>query len=180
MLKYIVRRLIGAIPVLFGLSIVLFAFVHLLPGDPATAILGQHATADRVQAMREYLHLNDPLWQQYLAYVGNILRGDFGSSVINNQPILREFIVRFPATIELTVAAIIAIDPGHRISGDASRLRLLRSPSVQTKRESRAPSPASTPSALDAADATRIQQSTRARRRTARHTATRAAMRSRG
>src|SRR5947208_9176483 len=105
MLKYSVRRLIAAIPVLFGLSIVLFAFVHLLPGDPATAILGQHATADRVQAMREYLHLNDPLWQQYLAYVGNILRGDFGSSVINNQPILREFIVRFPATIELTVAA---------------------------------------------------------------------------
>jgi peptide/nickel transport system permease protein len=107
MLRYIVRRLIGAVPVLFGLSIVLFAFVHLLPGDPATAILGQHATVERTAAMRAYLGLDEPLWIQYLGYVGNLLRGDFGSSIINNQPILREFLVRFPATIELTVAAMI-------------------------------------------------------------------------
>src|SRR3954463_7731948 len=107
MLRFIVRRLLGVIPVLFGLSIILFAFVHLLPGDPATAILGQHATADRVAAMREYLGLDDPLWQQYLTYLGNVLRGDLGSSIINNQPVLREFLVRFPATIELTVAAMI-------------------------------------------------------------------------
>jgi peptide/nickel transport system permease protein len=107
MLKYIFRRIILAVPVLVGLSMVLFAFIHLLPGDPATAILGQHATPDRVQAMREYLHLNDPLWQQYLIYVGNLLRGDFGTSVINSQPVLGEFLVRFPATIELTVAAMI-------------------------------------------------------------------------
>jgi peptide/nickel transport system permease protein len=107
MLRFIVRRLLGVIPVLFGLSIILFAFVHLLPGDPATAILGQHATPERVAAMRDYLGLDDPLWQQYLNYLGNILRGDLGSSIINNQPVLREFVVRFPATIELTVAAMI-------------------------------------------------------------------------
>jgi peptide/nickel transport system permease protein len=107
MLRFIVRRLLGVIPVLFGLSIILFAFVHLLPGDPATAILGQHATPERVAAMRDYLGLDDPLWQQYLNYLGNILRGDLGSSIINNQPVLREFLVRFPATIELTVAAMI-------------------------------------------------------------------------
>src|SRR5438105_3581304 len=107
MLKYIVRRLLGAIPVLIGLSIVLFAFIHLLPGDPATAILGQHATPERVAAMRAYLHLDEPLWQQYLEYVGNLLHGDFGTSVVNSQPILHEFIVRFPATIELTVAAML-------------------------------------------------------------------------
>jgi len=107
MLRFIVRRLVGVIPVLFGLSIILFAFIHLLPGDPATAILGQHATPERVEAMREYLGLNDPLWQQYLNYLSNILRGDLGSSIINNQPVLREFMVRFPATIELTVAAMI-------------------------------------------------------------------------
>ena len=105
--KYILRRLLVTIPVLIGLSIVLFAFIHLLPGDPAASILGQHATPDRVAAMRAYLHLDDPLWEQYLAYAGNLLRGDFGSSVINNQPILREFLVRFPATIELTLAAMI-------------------------------------------------------------------------
>src|SRR6187397_637427 len=107
MLRFIVRRLLGVIPVLFGLSIILFAFVHLLPGDPATAILGQHATPERVGTMREYLGLDDPLWQQYLNYLGNIFRGDLGSSIINNQPVLREFLVRFPATIELTVAAMI-------------------------------------------------------------------------
>lgn len=107
MAKYIVRRLIGAIPVLIGLSIILFAFVHLLPGDPATAILGQHATPERVAAMRAYLGLDDPLWQQYLRYVGNLLQGDLGSSVINNQPLLKELLTRFPATIELTVAAMI-------------------------------------------------------------------------
>jgi peptide/nickel transport system permease protein len=107
MLRFIVRRLLGVIPVLFGLSIILFAFVHLLPGDPATAILGQHATPERVAAMREYLGLDDPLWQQYLNYLGNVLRGDLGSSIINNQPVLREFLTRFPATIELTIAAMI-------------------------------------------------------------------------
>ena len=107
MLRFIVRRLLGVIPVLFGLSIILFAFIHLLPGDPATAILGQHATPERVAAMREYLGLDDPLWQQYLNYLGNMLRGDLGSSIINNQPVLDEFLVRFPATIELTVAAMV-------------------------------------------------------------------------
>ena len=66
MVRFIVRRLLGAIPVLFGLSIILFAFIHLLPGDPATAILGQHATPERVAAMRDYMGLDDPLWQQYL------------------------------------------------------------------------------------------------------------------
>ncbi len=105
--KYIVRRLLGAIPVLFGLSIILFCFVHLLPGDPATAILGQHATPERVAAMREYLGLDLPLWQQYLRYVGGLFQGDFGSSIINNQPLLKELLTRFPATIELTVAAMI-------------------------------------------------------------------------
>jgi peptide/nickel transport system permease protein len=105
--KYIVRRLIGTIPVLFGLSIVLFAFVHLLPGDPATTILGQHATPDRVLAMRAYLGLDQPLWQQYLGYIGRLLQGDFGSSVINNQPLLKELLHRFPATIELTLGAMI-------------------------------------------------------------------------
>ena len=107
MIKYIVRRLIGAIPVLIGLSIILFAFVHLLPGDPATAILGQHATPERVAKMRQYLGLDLPIWQQYLMYVGGLLQGDFGSSVINNQPLLKELLHRFPATIELTVGAMI-------------------------------------------------------------------------
>ena len=86
MLKYIVRRLLGTIPVLFGLSIILFAFVHLLPGDPCTAILGQHRTQASCNRLRENLGLNDPVTVQYTEYLGDLLRGDLGNSVINNKP----------------------------------------------------------------------------------------------
>jgi len=68
MLKYIVRRLLGAVPVLFGLSFVLFAFVHLLPGDPSRAILGQHATPEAVARLRLNLGLDQPLYVQYVTY----------------------------------------------------------------------------------------------------------------
>jgi peptide/nickel transport system permease protein len=105
--KYIVRRLLLAIPVLFGLSVVVFSFIHLLPGDPAVALLGQHATPDRVAKIREQLGLDRPLYVQYLDYLGQLLRGDLGKSVINNQPVVEEFGRRFPGTIELTVAALI-------------------------------------------------------------------------
>ena len=107
MLKYIVRRLLGAIPVLFGLSFVLFAFVHLLPGDPSRAILGQHATPEAVARLRENLGMDQPLYVQYVTYLGQLLRGDFGASIINNRPVLSEFAIRFPATIELTLAALV-------------------------------------------------------------------------
>ncbi|HET7677118.1 MAG TPA: ABC transporter permease [Candidatus Limnocylindrales bacterium] len=107
MLRYIARRLLGVIPVLFGLSIVLFAFVHLLPGDPAVALLGQHATPERTAAIRELLGLDKPLHEQYLLYLSDILRGDFGKSVIDNRLVVDEFLLRFPGTVELTVAALI-------------------------------------------------------------------------
>ena len=122
MLKYIVRRLLGAIPVLLGLSVVLFAFVHLLPGDPCTAILGQHRTASACNLLRENLGLNEPLYVQYFTYLGGLLRGDFGASVINNKPFLTEFAVRFPGTVELTVGALIfAIGVGIPLGRLAAR-----------------------------------------------------------
>ena len=105
--KYIVRRLLATIPVLFGLSIILFAFIHLIPGDPATAILGQHATPDLIAQVKQQLGLDKPLWEQYLTYLGQLLHGDFGRSIINNRPIVDEFFRRFPGTIELTVGALI-------------------------------------------------------------------------
>ncbi|MER3488082.1 MAG: peptide ABC transporter permease [Chloroflexota bacterium] len=107
MIRYIVRRLLGAVPVLFGLSIVLFAFVHLLPGDPCSAILGQHRTEEACARLRQNLGLDDPLTVQYLRYLGGLLRGDLGASVINNKPFLDEFLVRFPGTIELTLGALV-------------------------------------------------------------------------
>lgn len=107
MARYIVRRILGAIPVLFGLSIVLFAFVHLLPGDPAAALLGQHATPELTVRIREQLGLDRPLPEQYLGYLGQLLHGDLGKSIINNRPVVTEFMGRFPGTVELTIAALI-------------------------------------------------------------------------
>ncbi|MEP6680556.1 MAG: ABC transporter permease, partial [Chloroflexota bacterium] len=107
MTKYIVRRLVSAIPVLIGLSIVLFAFIHLLPGDPTRAILGQHATPETTARLREALNLDKPLWEQYVLYMGDLLRGDLGRSLVNNRPVLNDFIVRFPATVELTLVALL-------------------------------------------------------------------------
>jgi peptide/nickel transport system permease protein len=107
MLKYIVRRLLSAIPVLIGLSIVLFMFIHLLPGDPATAILGQHARPELVVALQHRLGLDRPLPEQYFTYVTQLLRGDLGNSFVNNRSVLSEFLVRFPGTIELTLAALV-------------------------------------------------------------------------
>ncbi|HET7027483.1 MAG TPA: ABC transporter permease [Candidatus Limnocylindrales bacterium] len=107
MLKYLVRRLLAAIPVLLGLSVVLFAFVHLLPGDPVAALLGQHATPELTAQIREQLGLNKPLYEQYVIYLGQLLSGDLGKSVINNRSVVSELALRFPGTIELTGAALV-------------------------------------------------------------------------
>ena len=122
MLRYIVRRILGAIPVLFGLSIVLFAFIHLIPGDPAAALLGQHATPELTARIREQLGLDKPLYEQYLAYLAQLLQGDLGKSIINNRPVVTEFANRFPGTVELTLAALtLAIGLGIPLGRFAAR-----------------------------------------------------------
>jgi peptide/nickel transport system permease protein len=105
--KYIVRRLIGAIPVLLGLSIVVFAVIHLIPGDPIDAILGERATPELRALILERLGLDRPLYEQYFLYLSQLLQGDLGTSVINNRTVVTELALRFPATIELTVGALI-------------------------------------------------------------------------
>ena len=105
--RYVARRLLSTIPVLFGLSIVLFAFVHFLPGDPARAILGERATPESVAQLHEQLGLDDPIWRQYAMYMGNLFHGDLGHSIINNKSVVSEFSTRFPGTVELTLAALV-------------------------------------------------------------------------
>ncbi len=107
MLRFIVRRVLGAIPVLFGLSVILFLFLRLLPGDPATAILGQHATPQLIAQIHETLGLDQPLYHQYLSYLVRLLQGDFGASIVDSRPVWDTFLVRFPGTIELTMGALI-------------------------------------------------------------------------
>lgn len=120
--RFIGRRLLGVIPVLFGLSIVLFVFMHALPGDPAAAILGQYATPDKVAQLRAVLGLDRPLYEQYFLYLSQLLRGDLGHSVVNNRAVLDEFLIRFPNTVELTVAALaLAVGIGVPLGRYAAR-----------------------------------------------------------
>jgi peptide/nickel transport system permease protein len=121
-LKYVFRRLLSAIPVLIGLSVILFAFIHLLPGDPASVILGEHATPDLVAHARTNLGLDQPLYQQYFGYLGQLLRGDLGASVLTGRSVLSSFAERFPATIELAAAAMIfAVGVGIPLGRFAAR-----------------------------------------------------------
>ncbi|GAA2904500.1 peptide/nickel transport system permease protein [Microbacterium keratanolyticum] len=107
MLRTIGRRLLFLIPTLFGLSILLFAWVRALPGGPAVALLGEKATPEAVARINELYGFNKPLIEQYFIWVGRLLQGDFGTSIQTNRPVLEEFFRRFPATIELSVAALI-------------------------------------------------------------------------
>lgn len=107
MTKYLARRLIESIPVIIGVSVLVFMLLHLIPGDPATTILGERATPENVEALRERLGLNKPLYEQYFIWAGNMLQGDLGYTVRGNIPVANEISSRFPATIELALAALI-------------------------------------------------------------------------
>ncbi|WP_285137796.1 ABC transporter permease [Microbacterium sp. lyk4-40-TSB-66] len=107
MLRTIGRRLLLLIPTLFGLSILLFAWVRALPGGPAVALLGERATPEAVERINELYGFNEPLYVQYFTWLGRLLSGDFGSSIQTGRPVLEEFVRRFPATLELSIAALI-------------------------------------------------------------------------
>ncbi|MCL6436610.1 MAG: ABC transporter permease [Leptolyngbyaceae cyanobacterium HOT.MB2.61] len=104
---YILKRLLGLLPVLLGITLLVFCFLHLIPGDPAVVLLGERATPEQLSALRERLGLNQPLPIQYLTFLGNLLRFDLGTSIISGIPIADELKSRFPATLELSAAAIL-------------------------------------------------------------------------
>ncbi|MBM4432048.1 MAG: ABC transporter permease, partial [Chloroflexi bacterium] len=106
MTRYIVRRLLLLVPVLIGISIVTFAMLRLIPGDPARVMLGEHATEAAIIEIRERMGLNDPVPVQYLRYLEHVLRLDLGRSIKTNRPVLEEIGQRLPATIELTLGAM--------------------------------------------------------------------------
>jgi peptide/nickel transport system permease protein len=106
MSKYIIRRALESVPVIIGVSILVFMLLRLIPGDPAIAILGERATPENIAAIRERLGLNKPLPEQYIIWIGNLLQGDLGNTVRGNIPIANELRSRFPATIELSLVAI--------------------------------------------------------------------------
>jgi peptide/nickel transport system permease protein len=108
MLRYIVRRLLLLIPILVGVSLLIFFWIRALPGSPAEALLGERATPALVQSYREKYGLNKPLWQQYVTYVKTTaVDRDLGVSVASHREVWSEIRQKFPATIELAVAAMI-------------------------------------------------------------------------
>lgn len=107
-MQYLLRRLVLIIPVLFGVSVIVFTIMHVIPGDPVRLMFaGTGATEEQVQAMRHALGLDRPLPVQYVNYVSKAIRGDLGQSIHFKQPVLQLILERMPATIELTLASLI-------------------------------------------------------------------------
>ena len=107
MLRFVVRRLLQLIPILFGLSILLFAWLRLLPGGPASALLGERATPERVAAINRAYGLDQPIWVQYWRYLQRVIRFDFGDSITDGRPVTRVLLDQFPGTVELAFAALL-------------------------------------------------------------------------
>src|SRR5881392_389557 len=130
---YAARRLALAIPLLLGMSVLVFWLMRFVPGDPAVVVLGYKATPEGVRALREAFHLDEPLSEQYLRWLAGLVRGDFGVDFRQNEPIGRMILDRLPVTLELTIlasvtAAVIGVPlgllGGGRRGGAADRAAL--------------------------------------------------------
>ena len=106
MWRYILRRLVMAVPVLLGISIITFILIYFLPADPARMYAGPSATAETVARIRHQLGLDLPLWQQYVNYVGDLPHGDLGFSFRKQEPVLELILSRLPYTVALIIAGI--------------------------------------------------------------------------
>jgi peptide/nickel transport system permease protein len=104
-LRFTVRRLLLLVPILLGLSILVFLWVRALPGSPAESLLGERADEQSIAQIREQLGLDDPLYVQYWRYLETLAEGNLGTSIATRRPVTTEIRERFPATVELTVAA---------------------------------------------------------------------------
>lgn len=103
MLWFITKRLMQTVPVVIGVTIVVFVIMQLVPGDPAVLLAGEGATEATIEALRVQLGLHQPLYVQYFDYIGSLLQGDMGVSLKNNQPVLQEIMTRLPITLELAI-----------------------------------------------------------------------------
>ncbi len=120
---YIFKRLLSAIPVLFGVTIIVFVIMALIPGDPATAILGSYATPENVAKLNADLGLDKPLVQRYFIWLGNMLKGDFGTSFSLNRPVIDEVSERFNATLILAGTSFVLCSVLGIVAGMISAAR---------------------------------------------------------
>ncbi|WP_319410448.1 ABC transporter permease [uncultured Cohaesibacter sp.] len=123
MTVYIAKRLLAAIPVLFGLSIIVFVIMALIPGDPALAILGSFATPENVAKLNQDLGLDKPMLQQYFIWLGNMFHGDFGRSYTLNRPVIDEVLERFSATLILAGPALLLCSIFGLLAGVVSAVK---------------------------------------------------------
>jgi len=107
MFNYVVRRILQSIPILLVVLTLVFIVVRVLPGDPAVAALGDYASKEAVNALREKMGLNTPLWLQYLRFLGNLCQGRLGTSIITGYPVGTQLLKVLPYTLELTFSAIL-------------------------------------------------------------------------
>ena len=107
MLNYVIKRLLGLIPTLFIVSVLVFLFVHMLPGDPARLIAGPEADAQVIELVRQQLGLDQPLYHQFWHYISNAVQGDFGLSMVSRRPVADEIASRFMPTLWLTITSMV-------------------------------------------------------------------------
>ncbi len=123
MFRFIVRRILQTIPVLFGVIVITFILMYMVPGDPVVSMVGERYDEETIHKLRKELHLDDSLPMQFVHYVSNVLRGDFGKSFITGGSVSEELLIKFPNTLMLAVASmIIAIITGLTM-GIVSSLR---------------------------------------------------------
>lgn len=138
MLRYVAKRLLQAIPVLLGVSILVFLIMRVFAADPAPVVLGQHATEQEMVAWREANGLNDPIIVQYLSFLAGAITGNLGESYYTHTAVTQELLSRFPATVELALVAIViaavagialgvvsAVHKGTALDGAATVLALI-------------------------------------------------------
>lgn len=107
MLSYVFRRLLQAIPVIIGVSLITFILMIMVPGDPVQKLLGQRASPEAVAEIRRNMGLDQPAWRQYLTMMGNIVTGDLGRSIVTREPVIREFTARLPVTVRLALLSMV-------------------------------------------------------------------------
>ncbi|WP_029097691.1 ABC transporter permease [Brevibacillus thermoruber] len=105
--SYVIKRIVGLVPILFGISVLVFTILHLVPGDPASIMLGTNATPEAIAALRTRIGLDEPLITQYLSWLGGLVKGDFGVSVHTGEEILPQILKRFSITLQLTLFAVL-------------------------------------------------------------------------
>ncbi len=107
MTPYLLRRLLQMIPITLGLATLIFVLIHLSPGDPARLMLGPRATPEQLARLRQYMHENDPLWTQFVAYIAHLAQGDLGTSIYFQSPVTDLLGSRLPTTLLLALCSIV-------------------------------------------------------------------------